>query len=109
MAPLLEQKEGVSIIVQGREHLPPHIHASYGDDEALVDIRTGEMFEGYIPNKKLKVVQEWLAEGENRERTEKNFYELNPRLSPKKEEEKETKPAAKKEVKKKKSKKKGNK
>lgn len=84
MAPLLEKKEGVDIIIQSREHLPPHIHAFYGDDEALVDIRTGEIFRGYIPAKKLKVVQKWLNEGENRARTELNFYELNPGLDPEK-------------------------
>ena len=66
MAPILENRDGVSIIVQSREHLPPHVHACYGDDEALVDIRSGEMFEGYIPSKKLRVVQEWLTEGNNR-------------------------------------------
>lgn len=82
MAPLLIDKEGVSIVVQGREHLPPHVHASYGEDEALVDIRTGKMFEGSIPGKKLKVVQEWLSEGKNREIVEENFYQLNPRLRP---------------------------
>lgn len=38
MAPLLISKDGVSIIIQSREHLPPHIHASHGDDEALVNI-----------------------------------------------------------------------
>jgi hypothetical protein len=82
MAPLLEQREGVSIIVQSREHLPPHVHAQYGDDEALIDIRTGEIFKGEIPAKKLKVVQEWLAEGNNRTIVEENFYELNERLRP---------------------------
>ncbi len=80
MAPLLIDKEGVSVVVQGREHLPPHVHASYGEDEALVDIRTGEMFEGSIPGKKLRVVQEWLSEGKNREIVEEIFYELNPRF-----------------------------
>jgi hypothetical protein len=102
MAPLLVDKEGVSILVQGREHLPPHVHACYGEEEALVDIRTGEMFEGYVPNKKLKVVQEWLAEGENRAKVEENFYELNPRHRPKKAE--EEKPTVKKVVKKNKKK-----
>lgn len=82
MTPIIENKEGVSIIVQSREHLPPHIHVCYGEDEALVNIRSGEMFEGYITPKKLRIVQEWLAEGNNREITELNFYELNPRLSP---------------------------
>ncbi len=80
MAPLLAEKDGVSIVIQGREHLPAHIHVGYGDDEALIDIRTGEMFEGYIPAKKLRIVQAWLATRENREIVEENFYELNPRL-----------------------------
>lgn len=80
MAPLLVNKEGVSIIIHSREHLPPHIHACYGDNEALVNIRTGEMFEGYIPAKKLEVVQNWLSEGKNILVVERNFYELNPRL-----------------------------
>jgi len=66
MAPLLVDKEGVNIIIRSREHLPPHIHALCGDDEALINIRTGEMFEGYIPAKKLKVVLEWLAEENKR-------------------------------------------
>jgi len=83
MAPLLTDKDGVSIIIQSREHLPPHIHVSYGDDEALVDIRTGKMFKGSIPAKKLKLVQAWLVEKQNREVVEENFYELNPALRPK--------------------------
>ena len=82
MAPLLIDKDGVNIIIQGREHLPAHIHATYGDDEALVNIRTGELFRGYLPGKKLRVVQEWLAEESNRAIVEENFYELNPRLRP---------------------------
>lgn len=40
------------------------------------------MFEGSIPGKKLKIVQEWLAEESNRTLVEENFYELNPRLRP---------------------------
>ncbi len=102
MAPLLVDKDGVSIIIQGREHLPPHVHAYYGEDVASVNIRTGEMFEGYVPNKKLKVVQEWLAEGENRAKVEENFYELNPRHRLKKTE--EERPTVKKAVKKNKKK-----
>lgn len=91
MAPLLIDKEGVSIYVRGREHLPPHLHVFSGDDVALVEIRTGEIYEGYIPGKKLRVVQEWLAEGNNRAVVEENFYELNERLRPKPAEEKSVK------------------
>lgn len=82
MAPLLIDKDGVSIVIQSREHLPPHIHAIYGEDEALVNIRTGLIVEGYLSNKKLRVVQDWLSEGKNREIVEENFYELNPSLRP---------------------------
>ena len=83
MAPLLENKNGVRIEIYSREHLPVHIHAKYGEYEALVNIRTGEVFEGSLPARKLRVVQEWLSEGNRRELVEKNFYELNPRLAPK--------------------------
>lgn len=48
MAPIIAYIEGLSIVVQSREHLPPHVHAFYGDDEALVDIRSAEVLEGYI-------------------------------------------------------------
>ncbi|ASS47999.1 MAG: hypothetical protein A3D31_01090 [Candidatus Fluviicola riflensis] len=81
MAPLLENKNGVRIEIYGREHLPVHIHAKYGEYEALVNIRTGEVFEGSLPSKKLRIVQDWLDEGNRRELIEKNFYELNPRLA----------------------------
>jgi hypothetical protein len=84
MAPLLIDKDGVSIVIQSREHLPPHVHANYGEEEALVNIRTGEIVEGYLQNKKLRIVQDWLSEGKNREIVEENFYELNPSLRPKK-------------------------
>ncbi|MDF2455410.1 MAG: hypothetical protein K0R51_1403 [Cytophagaceae bacterium] len=82
MAPLLVEKEGVSITIYSREHLPPHIHAFYGDDEALITIRTGVLIAGELPGKKLRLVLDWLEEGNNRVWVEENFYELNPRLRP---------------------------
>ncbi len=113
MAPILVDKDGVSIHIRSREHLPPHVHVFTGDDAALVDIRTGEMFKGYVPPKKLKIAQEWLAEENHREIVEENFYELNPKLRPaqaiEQEEKKEKKQVAKKAVKISKPKKKGGK
>ena len=44
------------------EHNPPHIHAIYGDYIGAVDIKTGEMFEGDLPRRALKMVQEWTAQ-----------------------------------------------
>ncbi len=106
MAPLLIEQDGVSIHIRSREHLPPHVHAFSGDDVALVEIRTGEIYEGYISGKKLRIVQEWLAEGNRWESVEENFYELNPRLRPQETEKKQT---VKKVVSKKKNKKNGGK
>jgi hypothetical protein len=83
MAPLLDSRDGVRIEIYSREHLPVHIHAKYAEYEALVNIRTGEVFEGKLPPKKLRIVQDWLSEDGRRELVEKNFYELNPRLAPK--------------------------
>jgi hypothetical protein len=80
IAPELERIDGVIIVVCGRDYLPPHIHAFHSDDEALENIRTGEIMAGVLPHKKLKIVQKWLAD--NKKRAEINFYELNPVLSP---------------------------
>lgn len=43
------------------EHNPPHIHAIYNDDVAAIDFMTGKILEGYLPNKAMDMVQEWIA------------------------------------------------
>ena len=41
------------------EHNAPHIHVIYGEYVGVIDIRTTEMIQGDLPNKALKIVQEW--------------------------------------------------
>ena len=43
------------------EHNPPHIHIVYGEYLGVLDIRTTKMLEGDLPNKALKIAQEWTA------------------------------------------------
>lgn len=43
------------------EHSPPHIHALYGEYMSAINIMTGDVLEGDLPNKALALVQEWLA------------------------------------------------
>ncbi|MBQ7624209.1 MAG: DUF4160 domain-containing protein [Clostridia bacterium] len=43
------------------EHNPPHIHAIYNDNVAAVDFMTGNVLEGYLPDKALAMVREWIA------------------------------------------------
>ncbi len=60
--PVLSRFYGIIIRMyfQQAEHNPPHIHALYGDDMAAIDIKTGEVLEGYLPPKALAMVREWI-------------------------------------------------
>lgn len=42
------------------EHNPPHIHAIYNEDVAAIDFMTGDILEGYLPQKALSMVREWI-------------------------------------------------
>lgn len=42
------------------EHNPPHIHAIYNKNIALIDIQTLEVIEGEIPKRALRLVKEWV-------------------------------------------------
>lgn len=41
------------------DHLPPHLHAIYGEYNGIIDLNTFEMLEGDLPTRALKLVQEW--------------------------------------------------
>lgn len=60
--PILSNFYGILIKMyfQQAEHNPPHIHAIYGEYVGAIDIQTGELLEGDLPNRALKLVQEWL-------------------------------------------------
>ena len=44
---------------KGGKHNKPHIHALYGDNEIVVGI-DGEILEGSLPNKQLKLLLAWM-------------------------------------------------
>lgn len=46
---------------RGREHNPPHVHAYYKEDLALIDINTCEVLQGYIPNEQLKIARDFVS------------------------------------------------
>jgi hypothetical protein len=45
-----------------REHLPPHFHAEYGEDEAAIDIRTLTVLDGTLSSRSLGMVIEWASQ-----------------------------------------------
>jgi hypothetical protein len=41
------------------DHAPPHFHALYAEDEALIDIGTLQVLEGHLPRRAQALVMEW--------------------------------------------------
>jgi len=44
------------------DHAPPHIHAEYQGNEALIAIATGEVSAGSLPSRARKLVHDWCLE-----------------------------------------------
>ena len=43
-----------------KDYFPPHFHAMYGDDEAMIDIKSWRIIEGGLSKRALKLIQEWI-------------------------------------------------
>ena len=43
-----------------KKHHRPHIHANFGEYDAVIAIDDGEIIDGALPKKKLKLVQAWI-------------------------------------------------
>ncbi|HLD70025.1 MAG TPA: DUF4160 domain-containing protein [Candidatus Omnitrophota bacterium] len=56
--PIISQFYGISIYMFWREHEPAHFHAKYGEDEIVVEIKTGKVL-GKMTPRALALVQEW--------------------------------------------------
>lgn len=59
--PTISMFRGIKVYINWRDHMPPHIHASYGGKEVLVSINELEVLEGSIPPKQLKMLLGWAA------------------------------------------------
>jgi hypothetical protein len=43
-----------------KEHKAPHIHANYAEYDAVISIPDGDVLNGEMPIKKLKLIQAWV-------------------------------------------------
>lgn len=43
------------------DHAPPHFHAVYSGEEAVLAIETGGVIRGELPDRALRLVQEWAS------------------------------------------------
>jgi hypothetical protein len=53
---------GIVIEMYFGDHPPPHFHARYGGDVALIVIATGDVYAGSLPPRALRLVREWVEE-----------------------------------------------
>ena len=57
--PVVSRFFGIVILFYWEDHLPPHFHAKYSGDEAMVEIRTGQVLQGSLPRRALRLMEEW--------------------------------------------------
>lgn len=60
--PRISEFYGIVIEMYFDDHPPPHFHARYGGDEAVLVIATGGLLAGSLPPRALRLVREWLRE-----------------------------------------------
>jgi hypothetical protein len=57
--PVVSRFFGIAIVFYWEDHAPPHFHAKYSGDEAMIDIRSGEVIRGSLSRRALTLVDEW--------------------------------------------------
>ena len=61
--PTISMFYGILVLMyfwDNRRHNLPHIHVRYQSEEAVISIGDGEIFDGTLPPKQLKMVQAWI-------------------------------------------------
>lgn len=76
--PTIKIIDTVKIDLYSREHPPPHFHAIYADNEALILIQDFSIYAGSLPRPQLNKVIVWARA--HQEILLENFKRLNPRL-----------------------------
>lgn len=60
--PELSRFFGIVIALFYDDHAPPHFHARYGDNRAIIAIETLALLQGSLPPRALGLVMEWAAQ-----------------------------------------------
>lgn len=58
--PEISRFYGIIIAMFAKDHMPPHFHARYGDDNAFFSIETGELLEGKMARRAIRLIQDWV-------------------------------------------------
>ncbi len=57
--PELSRFFGIIITMNYEDHSPPHFHVRYGDQKAMIEIRTMRLLEGLLSPRVFGMVMEW--------------------------------------------------
>lgn len=60
--PTVHRIDSIKIMINFRDHLPPHFHSKYNEYEVLIEIETLEVYSGYLPGKQMNKVIDWATE-----------------------------------------------
>ncbi len=52
---------GIRVTMYYNDHMPPHFHAEYNGNKALVDIINIQVIKGFLPNRQLKLILAWCV------------------------------------------------
>lgn len=80
--PTISRFFGIVIRMYYDDHAPPHFHAYYGDDVAVIAIDTLEVIEGGLPKRPLALVVEWAQQHRDELREDWRLAELHQALKP---------------------------
>ena len=58
--PVISVFYGITIKIFQGDHNPPHIHVTYGEFKAQIEIATGRVIAGRLPPRSLQMVKGWL-------------------------------------------------
>ncbi|HYR75588.1 MAG TPA: DUF4160 domain-containing protein [Pyrinomonadaceae bacterium] len=82
--PTISRFFGIIIFMNYNDHLPPHFHARYNEDEVTVEIETG-LVQGRMSRQALRMVLEWsekyqqeLMNNWNRARARRSLQQVPP-------------------------------
>jgi hypothetical protein len=80
--PTISMFFGIFVRMYFDDHAPPHFHAYYGADAAVVEIDTLRVMSGRLPRRAMALVLEWAAEHREELRRDWTLAEAHRPLEP---------------------------
>ena len=57
--PIISIFLGIKVTINWNDHMPPHFHVEYNDNEAIINIKEISVVKGSLPKRQLKLVLAW--------------------------------------------------